>query len=166
MKEQILAKLKEEKFVEKLFACESIEQVQELFKDSGVEITKEEAQEVIDGMVMLSQKMLSLSEEELEACSGGSKVGEITGNISQEITNGFTATNNFIQNNSELVGGMAIGGAAVAATIIAGVGAYKAGKYVYNAVKKNSKLISKVARATAAGATLAGTAALMSFYTI
>ena len=166
MKEQILAKLKEEKFVEKLFTCESIEQVQELFKDSGVEITKEEAQEVIDGMVMLSQKMLSLSEEELEACSGGSKVGEITGNISQEITNGFTATNNFIQNNSELVGGMAIGGAAVAATIIAGVGAYKAGKYVYNAVKKNSKLISKVARATAAGATLAGTAALMSFYTI
>ena len=61
MKEQILAKLKEEKLVEKLFACESIEQVQELFKDSGVEITKEEAQEVIDGMVMLSQKMLSLS---------------------------------------------------------------------------------------------------------
>ena len=37
MKEQILAKLKEEKLVEKLFACESIEQVQELFKDSGVE---------------------------------------------------------------------------------------------------------------------------------
>ena len=75
MKEQILEKLKDEKFVEKLFACESVEQVKDFFKDSGVEITKEEAQEVIDGMVMLSQKMLSLSEEELEACSGGSNVG-------------------------------------------------------------------------------------------
>ena len=37
-------------------------------------------------MVMLSQKMLSLSEEELEACSGGSEVGRITSNISQEFT--------------------------------------------------------------------------------
>ena len=61
MKEQILEKLKDEKFVEKLFVCESVEQVQDFFKDSVVEITKEEAQEVIDGMVMLSQKMLSLS---------------------------------------------------------------------------------------------------------
>ena len=86
MKEQILEKLKDEKFVEKLFVCESVEQVKDFFKDSGVEITKEEAQEVIDGMVMLSQKMLSLSEEELEACSGGSEVGRITSNISQEFT--------------------------------------------------------------------------------
>lgn len=164
MKEQILAKLKEEKLVEKLFACESIEQVQELFKDSGVEITKEEAQEVIDGMVMLSQKMLSLSEEELEACSGGSKVGEITGNISQEITNGFTATNNFIQNNSELVGGMAIGGAAVAGTILAGVGVYKVGKYVYNAVKNNSGKILEAIMLTSVGISVAPTRAIMKFY--
>lgn len=170
MKEQILEKLKDEKFVEKLFVCESVEQVKDFFKDSGVEITKEEAQEVIDGMVMLSQKMLSLSEEELEACSGGSKSGnnvkECASNSARYLINGICDANDFIQDNAEFIVGAAAGGTAVAATIIAGVGAYKAGKYVYNAVKKNSKLISKVARATAAGATLAGTAALMSFYTI
>lgn len=133
MTEQILAKLKEEKFVEKLFACESIEQVQELFKDSGVEITKEEAQEVIDGMVMLSQKMLSLSEEELEACSGG-RIGETAGNIarsvSQKITNGVNQANGFVADNAEFVAGA-----------ILAIGVYKAGKYVYNAVKAGSKSI-------------------------
>ena len=163
MKEQILEKLKDEKFVEKLFVCESVEQVKDFFKDSGVEITKEEAQEVIDGMVMLSQKMLSLSEEELKACSGGSKVGEITGNISQEITNGFTATNNFIQNNSELVGGMAIGGAAVAGAIVTGVGVYKAGKYIYNAMKNNSgKILREIMLPSVKIG--ASTAAMMNFY--
>lgn len=166
MKEQILEKLKDEKFVEKLFVCESVEQVQDFFKDSEVEITKEEAQKVIDGMIMLSQKMLSLSEEELEACSGGSTPGEITSNISQEFTKAVGSANQFIQDNAEFIAGAAAGGTAVAATIIACVGAYKAGKYVYNAVKKNSKLISKLTRVAAAGAALAGTAALMSFYTI
>ena len=179
MKEQILEKLKDEKFVEKLFVCESVEQVQDFFKDSGVEITKEEAQEVIDGMVMLSQKMLSLSEEELEACSGGSTLGDNLKKLSADganhLINGIRNANDFLQENGEFVAGTAVGGAAgvatVAATIIAGVGAYKAGKYVYNAVKRNSKLISELTRAgvalsgaAAAGATLGGLAALMSFY--
>lgn len=66
MKEQILEKLKDEKFVEKLFVCESVEQVQNFFKDSGVEITKEEAQKVIDGMVMLSKKCCRFPKKNLK----------------------------------------------------------------------------------------------------
>ena len=168
MKEQILEKLKDEKFVEKLFVCESVEQVKDFFKDSGVEITKEEAQEVIDGMVMLSQKMLSLSEEELEACSGGSEVGRITSNISQEFTKAVGSANQFIQDNAELIGGMAIGGTAVAGTILACVGAYKVGKYIYRAIRNNSKLITiymktskPMAKELGLGAT---TNALISYY--
>ena len=57
MKEQILAKLKQEKFVEKLFACESIEQVQELFKDSGVEITKEEFEQMCKNSLEIMNKI-------------------------------------------------------------------------------------------------------------
>ena len=66
----------------------------------------------------------SLSEEELEACSGGSNVGEITRNISQEFTDAVVSANQFIKNNAELIGGMAIGGTAVAGTILACVGAH------------------------------------------
>lgn len=116
MKEQILEKLKDEKFVEKLFVCESVEQVQDFFKDSGVEITKEEAQEVIDGMVMLSQKMLSLSEEELEACSGGSAPGDNLKKFSADganyLINGICNANDFLQENGEFVAGAAAGGTA------------------------------------------------------
>lgn len=159
MKEQILEKLKDEKFVEKLFVCESVEQVQNFFKDSGVEITKEEAQKVIDGMVMLSKKMLSLSKEELEACSGGSTPGDNLKNFSAYV-------NDFIQENGDFVAGAASGGAVVAAAIMAGVGAYKVGKYVYNAVKVSPKLISKLICATATSVTLGSAAALISFYRI
>ena len=110
----------------------------------------------------------SLSEEELEARSGGSSVGKITRNISQEITNGFTATNNFIQNNSELVGGMAIGGAAVAGAILACVGTYKIGKYIYRAIRNNSKLITIYAKTSKPMAKELGlgatTNALISYY--
>lgn len=168
MKEQILEKLKDEKFVEKLFVCESVEQVQDFFKDSEVEITKEEAQEVIDGMIMLSQKMLSLSEEELEACSGGSTPGEITGKMSQKITDGVNATNEFIQENAKLIGGMAIGGATIAGAILACVGTYKIGKYIYRAIRNNSKLITIYAKTSKPMAKELGlgatTNALISYY--
>ena len=71
MKKEIIEKLKEEKVAEKVLEAKTGDEIYEIFKSYSLEISKEEADEILKEKIELVSKISEISEEELSKYSGG-----------------------------------------------------------------------------------------------
>jgi len=71
MKTEVIEKLKEKEVSEKVLEAKSGEEVYEIFKSKGMEISKEEAEEILKGKENLVSEISKLSEENLIQIAGG-----------------------------------------------------------------------------------------------
>lgn len=84
MKSLIIEKLKEKIVAKKVLEAKSSDEVYEIFKSYNVEVSKEEASEVLKDKESLISEISKLSEEELINCAGGLHDG-IVSNLSRKI---------------------------------------------------------------------------------
>ena len=77
MKKEIIEKLKEEKVAEKVLEAKTGDEIYEIFKSYSLEISKEEADEILKEKSELVSKISKISEEELSKCSGGWEDGVV-----------------------------------------------------------------------------------------
>lgn len=71
MRKEIIEKLKEEEVAEKVLEAKTGDEIYEIFKSYSLEISKEEADEILKEKSELVSKISKISEEELSKYSGG-----------------------------------------------------------------------------------------------
>ena len=77
MRKEIIEKLKEEEVAEKVLEAKTGDEIYEVFKSYSLEISKEEADEILKEKSELVSKISEISEEELSKYSGGWKDGVV-----------------------------------------------------------------------------------------
>ncbi len=136
MRKEIIEKLKEEEVAEKVLEAKTGDEIYEIFKSYSLEISKEEADEILKEKSELVSKISKISEEELSKCSGGwgdglvdKLSGKLKGMVMSEDDYGFFTIEPgkeekfklFVYDNSDKIveTGLAIGlvGVTVAATL-------------------------------------------------
>ena len=100
MKKEIIEKLKEEKVAEKVLEAKTGDEIYEIFKSYSLEISKEEADEILKEKIELVSKISEISEDELSKYSGGWHDGLVE-KLSDELNTVFHDRYNHAEDKSD-----------------------------------------------------------------
>ena len=88
--EKFLNLIKNKEFFKELISQDSVEDVQMLFKDEGIDLTKEEIEKMGDMIDQIAKKVSNLSDEELERVIAGTLDGtQLAGGITCGVLGGI-----------------------------------------------------------------------------
>ncbi len=128
MKKEVLEKLKDKNFVEKIMALQTKDEVIESFKKENLEISKEDINQIGKLLSAVSSKISTIPESELNNVGGGiiKKVSENTTKYIENLGTDFNS--DFMKDNAEYISDAVI----ASAIMLTGAGIYKAGKWITN----------------------------------
>ena len=149
MRKEIIEKLKEEEVAEKVLEAKTGDEIYEIFKSYSLEISKEEADEILKEKSELVSKISKISEEELSKCSGGYMDGlvyklscELSGMVmndnglgSKSVPGEEEKFKRFVFDNSDKIVETGLGIGLAGATVLATLGVSK----IVNYCKKKLK---------------------------